>query len=263
MTKQGITASATYYYDLQILNEAAKLLGHTEDARGFANTAAAVKSAFNEKFFDKAALKYDSASQTANAIALFTGLVEPRYRAAVIDALIRDIRSRYNALTAGDIGYRYVIRALQEADRSDIIFAMNNRDDVPGYGYQIRHGATALTESWQALPNVSNNHFMLGHIMEWFYSGIAGIGQAPGSVAYKEIVIKPSPVGDLTSAMAGFRSPYGNISSDWSIANGNFNLDVDIPANTKATIYFPKALVTKSAVKVGSGHHHFEIPVKQ
>jgi hypothetical protein len=48
---------------------------------------------------------------------------------------------------------------------------MNSRDDVPGYGYQLKNGATALTESWQGLTVVSNNHFMLGHIKNGFMQG--------------------------------------------------------------------------------------------
>jgi len=30
--------------------------------------------------------------------------------------------------------------------QADVIFDMNSRTDVPGYGYQLAHGATALTE---------------------------------------------------------------------------------------------------------------------
>jgi alpha-L-rhamnosidase len=54
-------------------------------------------------------------------------------------------------------------------------------------GFQIAKGATALTESWTALKNVSNNHLMLGHLMEWFYNGLAGIKQTENSVGFKEI----------------------------------------------------------------------------
>ena len=139
----------------------------------FEQLAANVKKSFNQYFFDKQKMQYDSASQTANAMALFMGLVEPQYKKAVMKALVKDIQSRNNALTAGDIGYRYVLRALEDAGRSDVIFAMNSRDDVPGYGYQLKHGATALTETGRLIRIVSNNHFMLGHLMEWFYAGLA------------------------------------------------------------------------------------------
>ena len=38
-----------------------------------------------------------------------------------LENLVRDIRSRSNRTSAGDIGYRYVIRALTDAGRSDVL----------------------------------------------------------------------------------------------------------------------------------------------
>jgi hypothetical protein len=274
MTKMGITATAMYYYDLTILIQVAKLLNKTSEVKIFEQLAASVRGSFNEHFFDKQKLQYDSASQAANAMALFMGLVEPQYKNAVVNALVKDIRGRNNALTAGDIGYRYVLRALENAGRSDVIFDMNSRDDVPGYGFQLKHGATALTESWQAYESVSNNHFMLGHLMEWFYAGLAGIKQEESSVAFKRIEIKPQPVGDVTSAKASYRSAYGTIVSDWEKKGGRFELNVEIPVNTTAVIFIPtkpnqsiimngKVIKTKfidgrTVVNIGSGKYDFK-----
>ncbi|HLP38246.1 family 78 glycoside hydrolase catalytic domain [Lacibacter sp.] len=275
MTKMGITATATFYYDLNIMIKIATMLKKNEDVKFYEQLAADVKTAFNQTFFDPIKQQYDSSSQTANAMALYMGLVEEKNRQAVVDALIREIRSRNNALTAGDIGYRYVLQALQQAGRSDVIFDMNYRDDVPGYGYQLKHGATALTESWQAYESVSNNHFMLGHLMEWFYAGLAGIQQAESSIAYKEIVIKPEVVGDVTNVKASFQSPYGLIKSEWVKTTSSFNLRVEIPANSTAVVYLPakngqivlqngkKTTVVyekgKAVMKVGSGKYEFSV----
>lgn len=254
MTRPGITATAIYYYDLTIMRDAAALLNKKADVKMYQQLAAAVKKSFNAAFFDPKKLEYDAASQTANAMALYFGLVEPQNKNAVVNALIRDIKSRNNVLTAGDIGYRYVLRALEDAGRSDVIFEMNSRDDVPGYGFQLKHGATALTESWQAYESVSNNHFMLGHLMEWLYSGLGGIQQANDGVAYNSIEIHPQPVGDLTHAATSFHSPYGDIKTNWTISNGIFKLQVTIPANTKAAIFLPGA---GSSVKTGSGIYEY------
>ncbi|HEY6505381.1 MAG TPA: family 78 glycoside hydrolase catalytic domain [Chitinophagaceae bacterium] len=259
MTKMGITGTATYYYDLTIMMQVAKLLNKPGDVSIFTQQAADVKRSFNQHFFDQQKLQYDSASQAANAMALFMGLVEPQYRTAVTNALIKDIRGRNNALTAGDIGYRYVLRALEDAGRSDVIFDMNNRDDVPGYGYQLKNGATALTESWQGLTIVSNNHFMLGHLMEWFYAGLCGIKQAKDGVAYKKIEIRPQLVGDITYANAGYHSPYGKIQTGWTKTNDSFVLNVTIPANTTAEIYLPGG---KKPVKTGSGNYQYIVKLK-
>jgi hypothetical protein len=274
MTKMGITATTIYYYDLTIMTSVAKLLGKMQDATIYEKLAKDVRKAFNNIFFDKQQMKYDSASQTANAMALYMGLVEPQYKQAVTDALLKDIKSRNNALTAGDIGYRYVLRALEDAERSDVIFDMNSRDDVPGYGFQLKHGATALTESWQAYESVSNDHLMLGHLMEWFYSGLAGIKQAKNSIAFKNIEISPQAVGDVTSVKASYRSPYGIIRSEWTKQGYDFELNVEIPVNTSATIFIPckpdQTIIMNGAVvktnypvrtceiKVGSGTYNFK-----
>lgn len=254
LTSNGVTATAIYYQDVKILERAARLLGKEADVRKYAALASDIKRAFNEKFFDKKTLKYDRDSQTANSIALHMDLVEPQYKAVVRQNLIDDIRRRGNALTAGDVGYRYVLRALEENDASEVIYDMNSRYDVPGYGYQLAHGATCLTESWQAYREVSNNHCMLGHLMEWLYSGLGGIRQSPGSAAYKEIVIRPQVVGDIHSAAVSFRSPYGLIRSEWSDSPQQYRQRVEIPANTTALVYLPAvdpAAVSESGVPLG------------
>lgn len=238
-TPQGITATAFYYYDLCIIAKTAILLHKTQDTAGYQKLAAEVRQAYNRTFFNQQTKEYGTGSQTANSISLYMGLVDRQYKTDVINNIVKDLRNRGNALTAGDIGFRYLLRALDDAGRSDVIYDMNSRSDVPGYGYQLAHGATALTESWAALPSVSNNHFMLGHIMEWFYSGLAGIRQAPGSIAMKTIEIRPEPVGDVTYVKANYDSPYGIIAVNWKKTANSFELTVTIPANASAIVYLP------------------------
>lgn len=153
--------------------------------------------------------------------------------------IVEDIAQRNYALTSGDIGYRYLLKVLEEGNEPEVIYKMNSRSDVPGYGYQLAKGATALTESWQAFPYVSNNHCMLGHLMEWLYGGLCGIKQSDSSVAFKEIIINPQPVENISFAEASYNSPYGLIKSAWNKDDGRFELKVEIPANTTATVLIP------------------------
>lgn len=239
LTPMGVTATAIYYYDLTILKNIAALLNKKQDASEYGQLSIKVRRAFNNAFFHKDTKQYASGSQTANAMAVYMGLVEPQYKDAVVENIVKDIRSRNNSLTAGDIGYRYLLCVLHDEGRDDVIFDMNSRSDVPGYGYQIAKGATALTESWSALPTNSNNHFMLGHIMEWFYRGLLGIDQTRNSVAFKEIIVDPEVVGDVTSAKGSYESMYGTISTEWKKQDYSFHLKVTIPANTTAFVYLP------------------------
>ena len=239
LTPMGITATAIYYHDLKILEKIAGLLAKNIDAENYKNLAIEVRKAFNEKFFNATTKQYGSGSQAANAMAVYMELVEPQNKAAVVANIIKDIKERNNGLTAGDIGYRYLLRVLENEGRSDVIFDMNSRSDVPGYGMQLAKGATALTESWAGLSTVSNNHFMLGHLMEWFYSGLGGIRQAEGSIAFHKIKIYPEFVGDLTMAKTSYQSPYGLIATNWTKTATQLLLEVAVPANTTATVYFP------------------------
>jgi alpha-L-rhamnosidase len=239
LTPNGVTGTAIYYYDLVIMSRVATLLGKTADAETYTQLAAGVREAFNLIFFNPVTNQYASGSQTANAMAIYTGLVPDASKQAVLENLVADIRRRNNALTAGDIGYRYVLRVLEQEGRPDVIFDMNSRSDVPGYGYQLAKGATALTESWAALPTVSNNHLMLGHLMEWFYSGLGGIRLAEGGTAFNHFLVRPEPAGDVRSARTNFNSPYGPIRSEWSLDESRFSLNVEVPANTTCTLYLP------------------------
>jgi hypothetical protein len=116
---------------------------------------------------------------------------------------------------------------------------MNDRSDKPGYGLQLARGATSLTEAWDALRSSSQDHFMLGQIMEWFYHDLGGISSDPAGPGFKKIIIKPQPVGDVTWAKTSFDSIHGKIVSNWQRSDGHFKLQLKIPANTTATVFLP------------------------
>lgn len=281
LTPLGLTATAIYYYDLTLLARMARLLGRAEEAPGFERLADEVRAAFNREYFRPGSQSYATGSQTSLAMSLCVGLVEEKNRHGVFESLVRSIREGGNALTAGDVGFHYLIEALEAGGASELIYEMNNRSDVPGYGYQLAKGATALTESWPAREDVSNNHMMLGHIMEWLFSGLAGIRQAEDSSGFRKLVIAPNPVGDITWARASYRSPYGDISSSWRFEPSGFYLDVEIPAGAEARIILPagpasrifeggrpmaeskdiKALERtdgRAVLEIGSGKYRFE-----
>jgi hypothetical protein len=254
LTPIGLTATATFYQDLIAMEKIAGLLSKGDDAREFSRMAAQVKRQFNQELLNDQTRTYSTNSQTANAMPLALGMVEPRDRQKVLDAIVNDIRSRNNSLTAGDVGYRYLLRALAGNGRSDVIFDMNNQSDRPGYGYQLKLGKTALTEGWAG--NGSQNHFMLGHIMEWFYHELAGIQCDPDGPGFKKIIIKPTVVGDLTWVKASLNSVRGPIVSHWKRDGQQFSLVVTIPPNTTAKVYVPGEASEKPRT-IGSGQHKF------
>ncbi len=238
LTPLALTATAIYFYDLSILSEMASLLGKTDDAKVYGLRAEVVKHAFLDRFYDPETHVIATGSQTSYAMPLVVGLIDDDNMSLVRDNLIAAIERDGYALTAGDIGFHYLVKALQDAGADDVIWKMNARDDVPGYGYQLKKGATALTESWPALRYVSNNHMMLGHLMEWLYSGIGGISQAEGSVAYERIIIDPKPVGDLTWAEVSHTCIKGEIYMKWEKKEDGIEMAIRVPVGSEAEVRF-------------------------
>jgi len=241
LTPVAFTATAIYFYDYQIMSQMAKAIGKTDDADRFGEKAEAIRRSFNTKFYHPENRTYSTGSNTTFAMPLFLNIAEPENRKALIENLVADIRKNGNSFTSGDVGYRFLLKALAMEGYSDVIFDMNNQSERPGYGYQLKMGATSLTEKWNAGVGSfgSQNHFMLGQINEWFFHDLAGIGVEADGAGYKKSIIKPMVAGDLTWVKGTYRTVSGLISTEWKVEKNLFTLDVIIPANTTSTIYIP------------------------
>ena len=281
-TPADITDTAYYYRDAQIVSLAASLTGNDADAHKYANLAAGIKKAFNEKFYHPDTGLYGNGSQTSLGCALYQGLVEPENRPRVLNNLVADVEKQNNHIDTGILGAKYLLNALTENGRADVAYRIASQRDLPSWGWWIEQGATTLWEQWNGAE--SRNHIMFGDISAWFYKALAGINPDPAAPGFKHIIIRPNIVGNLTSAEATYDSVRGRIVSDWKIKQARFNLTVTIPANTTATVYLPTAAVEriteggKPAIKargvkdfrveagrtllgVGSGTYHFACPL--
>jgi len=250
LTPAPITATAFLFNDAQHLARIAQLLGKEADEKQFSAKAAAIRERYNREFLKTNPVSYATGSQASLALPLVMGLAEAKDREALLATLVKDVGTRGYA-TAGDVGFRYLLRALADAGRSDVIYRLINQDEKPGYGYQLKQGATALTESWDANRGASHNHFMLGQVTEWFYHDLAGVASDPAGPGFKKILIRPEPVGDLTWVEAGYDSIRGPIAVRWDRGDGRFALKVTIPANTTATVFVP--VRESGSVREGGG----------
>ncbi|HEU5080759.1 MAG TPA: family 78 glycoside hydrolase catalytic domain [Opitutaceae bacterium] len=252
-TPPPITATAYYFNDAKLLARVAALAGKPDEAQDYERRAEAIRVNYNRVFYHADKGSYATGSQSANALPLVFGIVDPAERPRVFASLIHAVESVGDTVTAGDIGYRYLLLALAQGGRSDLIYRMINQDEKPGYGYILKKGETSLTEAWDANLSSSHNHFMLGQITEWFYGHLVGLRSAdgPAGAGFKKIVIAPEPVGDLTWAEASYHSIHGLISVRWERqprreetsadveAKGDFKLSLSIPANTTAEVSLP------------------------
>ena len=253
LTPIALTATAFYYNDTKTLAKIADLLGKSDEAIQYEQKAGQILDSFNGKFFNPETNTYATGSQASNAVPLALNMVDPANRPAVFANLVKDVEALHQTVTAqadhttvGEVCLEFLLRALADGGRSDLIYATYSSDQT-GYGLQVKQGKTSLAEGWNGGATLkspdtyeaSQDHFMFGEINEWFYRSLAGIQDDPAGPGFKKIIIKPSIVGDLTEVNASYDSNCGKIVSAWKRDGQNVRLHVVIPPNTTATICVP------------------------
>jgi hypothetical protein len=249
----GVTGTLMLYEDAVAMSRIAKLLGHEDDAAGYATLAGREKDAFNAKFWDADKGWYDRGSQTANAMPLALGVVPEERRSAVLQHVVTDIYAHETHITTGEVGYPYLLRALMEGGRNDVVLAMLRRKDPPSYGSQLSAGATALTEAWDANPRSSQDHFMLGGAEEWFYRGLGGIDFDMSRKKDERITIHPQLVAGLDGVKCSYDSVLGKIGSSWRQQDGATSIEIGIPPGATATLVLPVKMAAEASKIVREG----------
>ncbi len=250
-TPVPLVATAHYYMTVMYLVQAARMVSNDFDIRYYTSLAQDIMVAFNKCFLHKDTAQYGTGSQCSNALPLFLQMTQDadeqgNYRPdtdlneKVFANLIKDVEAHGNRLTTGDVGNRYLIQTLARNGERELIYKMFNHEEAPGYGFQLKFGATTLTEQWDPRQGSSWNHFMMGQIDEWFFNSLVGIRPSTTTKqGYQKFIIAPQPVGDLKYVKASYETLYGTINVDWTCENGTFTLNVSVPVNTTAVVYLP------------------------
>ena len=190
--------TAFLYADTITLAWFAEILGRDEDRRELLAYSEAVKANYNEKLLvqDESGCwcyrnweKQDSIAitQACEALPLYWGMVPKEKEADVSRAFWKALTEK-NAFVSGEVGLPYIIQTAARLGMHDLISDYITREDHPSYYAFVKDGMTTLGEYWETNPR-SHCHDMMGHIIEWYYNGIAGIqSNAPG---FSKITVRP------------------------------------------------------------------------
>ena len=235
-----VTSTAFYYHHARILRDMAKLLDKSEDVQKYGQLAEQIKEGFIEEFVNQETGEVYTRTQAAQVFALYYGLLPEDLKDKAVEVLKNEIFVKHRGhLSTGIFSTKMMLNYLSDQGLDEWNYTMMNQKEYPGFGYMIDNGATTLWENWAFKKNDSKNHPMFGSISEWFHKSLLGIQQKENSVAFKEIIIKPSLVGGLTYAKGHYQSVRGRISSHWWKFGDDIFMEVEIPANTTAEVYLP------------------------
>ena len=215
--------TAFLYADTKVLALFAEILGKDKERSELLNYAEMIRDNYNEKLLVKHPDKgfwcyrvWDHPddifmTQAAEALPLFWGMVPEEKKEDIVQAF-RETLENEGAFVSGEIGLPYIIQTARTYDMNDLIAEYIMRKEHPSYYAFILDGMTTLGEYWETNPR-SHCHDMMGHIIEWYYNGIAGIqALMPG---FEKIRIRPY----LPKGMHGFECSYNS-------AGGKINVSV-------------------------------------
>ena len=291
-TGKDLIATAFFAHSTDLVGRIARVLGKTEDAARYDELRDRIKTAFVREFVTPAA-RVGEGTQTAYVLALQFDLLPPDMRAQAAAHLVRDVRERKH-LTTGFLGTPYLLHVLTRYGYLDEAYLLLEREQYPSWLYPITKGATTIWERWDGIkPDGSFqdagmnsfNHYAYGAVGDWMYRVMAGIEVDENAPGYRHILIQPRPGGKTTKAGARHDSPYGTVASAWTLDAGRFELTVQVPPNTRATIRLPRATLATTTeggqpiervkdllasrqdkddvvVEVGSGEYRFASTLK-
>jgi alpha-L-rhamnosidase len=289
-TDKDLICQAYFARSTDILRRTANILGKTADAEKYSDLLEKIKKAFGEEFVTPNG-RLASNTQTAYSLALAFDLVPCELKESAAKRLADDVE-KFEHITTGFLGTPLICHVLSKNGYLEQAYMLLNRKEYPSWLYPITKGATTIWERWDGIkPDGtfqdegmnSFNHYAYGAIGEWLYRVVAGIEIDEENPGYKHIIIQPQPGGGLTWAKARLDSMYGPIESGWKLTDKTMIVDIEVPANTTATVRLPDAKVEDvqeggrpldrvkgvaktvqeddtTIIDVGSGRYLFEYP---
>ncbi len=253
-TDPSLMDNAQFYRSVRQTQQAAEVLGYTEDAEHFRTFGDHLQEEWNAVFVGADHRTYNAAgelqdTQASYALPLMCGVFSEENRPYAQKLLREACEKTGYSMTTGFMGTAPLLPALTEGGNADTAYQMFERTEYPSWLYPVINGATSVWERWSSFTiqngfggqNWMNsfNHYSLGGVATWMMEYMAGIrrGEKGG---FREFILQPVPGGHFTEVKTAYDSVYGRICSSWTAKDGRLaTYDAVVPANTKATLYLP------------------------
>lgn len=203
---------------------------------------------------------YAEGTQTAQALALYLGLVPEGKEQLVADKLREVVAGNNYFLDFGLLGSKTVPAMLTKYGYIEDAMKMITKTEAPSWGYWVETmGYSTLPETWTLSPkfaDASLNHVFMGDVSAWMMNQLAGINHDDSAPGFRHIRITPHFVKELDWAKGEYHSVRGRIASEWKREGDKVMLTVTIPADCSADI-----VVGDQTETVSAGTHTFSYPV--
>ena len=227
--------TAFLYADAITLAEFAESLGEKEDEVQLRQFAEEIKENYNQRLLvqdEKGKWCYRSfehteklvITQACEALPLYWGMV-PEDKVSDVAEAFRQTFLEKRAFASGEVGLPYIIQTASRYGMNDLICSFIMKPEHPSYYAFVKEGLTTLGEYWEENPR-SHCHDMMGHIIEWYYNGLAGI--KPLEPGFKKVLIKPYLPESMNYMKCRYESVSGMIQVILTRKDGRVEVETDI-----------------------------------
>lgn len=227
--------TAFLYADAITLAEFAEILGEKEDEVQLRQFAEEIKENYNQRLLvqdEKGKWCYRSfehteklvITQACEALPLYWGMV-PEDKVSDVAEAFRQTFLEKRAFASGEVGLPYIIQTASRYGMNDLICSFIMMPEHPSYYAFVKEGLTTLGEYWEENPR-SHCHDMMGHIIEWYYNGLAGI--KPLEPGFKKVLIKPYLPESMNYMKCRYESVSGMIQVILTRKDGRVEVETDI-----------------------------------
>ena len=229
------SATAYFAHSGKMLSEIARILGHEDEAKHYAEVSGKATLAFRDAATENGKITGERQAPYVRAIA-FDLLTEEDKKQAVEDLNALVVKNDYH-LNTGFLSTPFLCQVLAENGHTDTAYRLLLQDTAPSWLYEVKKGANTVWETWDGINekgevHASLNHYSYGAICGWLFGGVCGI-----HLENKHVTIHPYPDASLGYAHAEYVSPVGKIVSAWKYEGDNIHYTFEIPANVTAEVY--------------------------
>ncbi|KAF2195871.1 glycoside hydrolase family 78 protein [Zopfia rhizophila CBS 207.26] len=272
-THKHLVADAYLIQMTKLIANMSTALGKTPEAEKYTTDRTNLISEFHKAWIEP----YDliaNVTQTALVLSLDFGIFTNEQEHSTAAETLRKVIAENDYLVGtGFAGTQVLGFALSNINATEDFYRMLLQTRVPSWLYQVVMGGTTTWERWDSLLSngsvnpgemTSFNHYAFGSVADWIHQKIGGL--APAEPGWKKVRVAPEPGGNITSATASYKGPYGVVSSKWWIEGAGervegqgeaerkgLHLEVSVPPNSRAEVQVPGG----KSLEVGSGRHEF------
>lgn len=260
-----------WIYNLKTAAQIAILIGKTEEARKWQLQAEAASKTIHEKYFIPNDHNYSDGTMRSLTAALYGNIMPAEERVNVMKRLEHEILvNKKGHIDVGITGGAMLFKVLREEGRDDLIYSMTSQTTYPSWGFMQKNDATTIWEMWEKeLTGHSLLHSSFLYPGAWYIDGVAGIRLDSNVPGYRSFHIRIPHLSEsqVSWSHTEFDSPSGLIRSSWKRTNGSLQVEVTVPPNCNATVWFPdeggKKVVENSGLSIQKvkkdGYFLFEI----